>query len=399
MKPGSARIARIREALREAKLDALVCTLPANVLMLSGYWPVVGSTVAVAAADGRIAVLTPEDERDVAIGGWADEVRTYQPGSLSKISSPVDAVREPLADLLRGLGVERGSIGYETGDAYEPASYVAMYLFGHATASLLGTAALEATLSSADVPLANLRAWMTEEEVGRVRLACRIAAEAFKEGARRLRPGLREAGVAAAFRAPLSIGGLEHDGVERADGFVYCMSGPNAATAGAAYAQTRDRALQAGDLVLVHCNSYVDGYWTDITRTYCLGAPDQGQRAMYEAVFAARTAALSAIHPGVQAREVDHAARAIVSERGFGEQFTHGLGHNVGFSAISMEFAPRIHPASDDLLEIGMTFNIEPAIYIKGYGGVRHCDVVTIGEGGAEVLTPFQTSPSELFVT
>jgi Xaa-Pro dipeptidase len=399
MKPGSARIARIREALQKANLDALVCTLPANVLMLSGYWPVVGSTIAVAAADGRIALLTPEDERDLAGRGWANEVCSYQPGSLAKIISPADAAREPFADLLRGLGVERGNIGYEIGDAFEPASYVAMYLFGAATASLPRTAAPEATLRSAEASLADLRARMTEEEVNRVRLACEIAAEAFKEGAKTLRPGLSEAGVAAAFQAPLSERGLDRGGVERAGGYVFCMSGPNAATAGAAYARTRDRELQAGDLVLVHCNSYVDGYWTDITRTYCLGVPDQRQRALYDAVFAARAAALAVIHPGVQARDVDRAARAVLTERGFGEQFTHGLGHNVGFSAISMEFAPRLHPASDDRLEIGMTFNIEPAIYITGYGGIRHCDVVTIGENGPEVLTPFQTSSSELVVT
>ena len=398
MKRGDARVARIREALKEANLSALVCTLPANVLMLSGYWPVVGNAVAVATVDGRVAVLVPEDERDLAERGWANDVRSYQPGSLATITSPVDAVREPLSDLLRYLGVERGIIGYETDSAYEPASYVAIYLFGAAAASLLQTAAPEATLRSAGPSLAHLRAEMTEDEVGRVQLACSIAAGAFKEGAETLRPGLREAEVAAAFQAPLSVRGLDHNGVERANGYVFCMSGPNSATAGAAYARTRARTLQAGDLVLLHCNSYVDGYWTDITRTYCLGLPDQHQRAMYEAVFAARNAALSAIHPGIQARDVDRAARTILTERGFGEQFTHGLGHNIGFSAISMGFAPRIHPASDDHLEVGMTFNIEPAIYIKGYGGVRHCDVVTIGEGGAEVLTPFHLVLDQLVI-
>jgi Xaa-Pro aminopeptidase len=91
----------------------------------------------------------------------------------------------------------------------------------------------------------------------------------------------------------------------------------------------------------------------------------------------------------VKAAEVDRAARDVLHERGFGEYFTHGLGHNVGFSTISAEFPLRIHPASPDRLEVGMTFNVEPAIYIKGYGGIRHCDVVTVHEDGAEVLTPF----------
>lgn len=83
---------------------------------------------------------------------------------------------------------------------------------------------------------------------------------------------------------------------------------------------------------------------------------------------------------------------------GFGNDFTHGVGHNIGFSAISADYPPRLHPASDDHLTIGMTFNIEPAIYIAGYGGLRHCDVVTLGDAGAEVLTPFQGCLEHLVV-
>lgn len=146
----------------------------------------------------------------------------------------------------------------------------------------------------------------------------------------------------------------------------------------------------------MHCNSYVDGYWTDVTRTYCLGDPDRRQRAMYAAVFEARAAALAAIRPGARAAEVDAAARDVLTTRGFGPLFTHGLGHNVGFSAISTEYPPRLHPASQDRLEAGMTFNVEPAIYVDGYGGLRHCDVVTVGKQGVEVLTPFQTALDQL---
>jgi Xaa-Pro dipeptidase len=229
-----------------------------------------------------------------------------------------------------------------------------------------------------------------------VRRACHIAGDAFCTGARDILPGRREPEVAAAFEEPMMIRGLTHPRVQRTRAFTWCMSGPNSALAGAAYARTRDRELCEGDLVLVHCNSYVDGFWTDITRTFCLGEPDERQRSMYDAIFTARTAALQAIRPGVKAAGVDRAARDVLNERGFGQYFTHGLGHNVGFSTISAEFPPRIHPASPDRLEVGMTFNVEPAIYIKGYGGIRHCDVVTVHEDGAEVLTPFQASIEQL---
>jgi Xaa-Pro dipeptidase len=389
------RIIHIQTALRDAGLDALVCTLPANVLMLSGYWPVVGSALAVATRGGQVAILAPEDERDLATHGWATDLRTFEPGSLERLTSPAAAVRKPLGKLLRDLGVSTGSIGYEVDAAYEPASYAAMYLYGPAAKTALSAAAPDAKLVAATAVLRQLRASMTRDEVGRVRLACEIAKTAFTEGARWLRPGFSEAEAATAFQA---MRGLEHVGIERAGGFTYCMSGPNEALAGGAYARTRARELQKGDLVLVHCNSYIDGYWTDITRTYFVGEPDERRRAMDAAVSEARAAALAAIRPGVRAADVDRAARGVLVDRGFGEQFTHGLGQNVGFSAISAEFPPRLHPASDDRLEIGMTFNVEPAIYITGYGGMRHCDVVTLTADGAEVLTPFQASMDALVV-
>jgi Xaa-Pro aminopeptidase len=176
------------------------------------------------------------------------------------------------------------------------------------------------------------------------------------------------------------------------------MSGPHSAEACGAYARSRGRRLSPGDLVLVHCNSYLDGYWTDVTRTYCLGEPGPRHAAMYAAVLAASAAALAAIRPGVRGRDVDRAARQALAERGFGEQFKHSTGHGVGFAAIDHNARPRLHPVSDDVLEIGMVFNVEPAVYLDGYGGIRHCDVVAVTEGGAAVLTPFQSRIEQLAI-
>jgi Xaa-Pro aminopeptidase len=399
MAQGEVRVARIMEALRDAGLDALISTLPANVLLLSGYWPVVGSALAVATRDGRVAVLAPSDEEELARRGWARDVRTYEPATLSRLTGgPSAAVREPLAALLRDLGLGRARIGFEEGDAYEPASYAAMYLYGSAIRGVLHEAAPGATLQAGTAALTPLRTVLTQEELGPLLLACARARGAFEQGAASIRPGLLEPEVVHAFSLPLSMPGPDQAAVGRSGGHVFCMSGPNSAEASGAYARTRTRELRRGDLVLVHCNSYVDGYWTDITRTYCLGEPEERQRAMYEAVFAAHRAAIAAIRRGTRASEVDRAAREVLTERGFGKDFTHGVGHNVGFSAISMQYPPRLHPASDDVLEVGMTFNIEPAIYIQGYGGIRHCDVVTLGRDGPEVLTPFQAALEDLIL-
>jgi Xaa-Pro aminopeptidase len=399
MARGNERTHRLAQTLQEARLRALVCACPENVLMLSGYWPVVGTAVAVATADGHVGILAPEDEHDLAAQGWATQVRTYQPSALDRLTGPADAIRDPLSALLRELDATAGGIAYEDRAIFEAASYVAMYRFQPAIAGVLGDAAPCAALNSGAAVLAALRSRLTPDEVAQMRLACAIAGNAFTSAARALRPGMRESEVAAAFEAQLSVQGLAQPGVRRAGAHVFCMSGQNSAEAGGAHARTRSRELQAGDLVLIHCNSYVDGYWTDITRTYCLGTPDARQQAVYEAVFAARAAALGAISPGACAVAVDRAARDVLDERGFGCYFTHGVGHNVGFSVISADFPPRLHPASRDVLVSGMTFNLEPAIYIPDWGGVRHCDVVTLREDGPEVLTPFHTAQEDLVLS
>ena len=93
---------------------------------------------------------------------------------------------------------------------------------------------------------------------------------------------------------------------------------------------------------------------------------------------------------------MDRAAREVLAGCGLGAAFTHGTGHGVGFAAIDHHARPRLHPASDDVLMEGMTFNLEPAAYLEGRGGVRHCDLVAVHASGAELLTPFHTSLEEL---
>jgi len=394
------RICRVARALEEAGVDALVCALPMNVLMLSGYWPVVGTSLAVFTREGRATLLVPEDESELARKGWADDVRTFSAGSLEELKSVVECVRGPLAEAAGEMGLGRGCVvGFEDGDATEPVSYAAMHLYGASIGGLVGEAIRSCALRPAGETLARLRSVLTPSEVGCVRVACRIAEEAFAWGAAEIVVGRRETEVAARFREPLHTIGTGFEGTERAGGFTFCRSGPNSAEAYAAYQISRRRQLQAGDLALVHCNSYADGFWTDITRTFVMGEPDARKRRMYEAVFEARRAALDRIRPGVRCADVDAAAREVMDARGFGREFKHGLGHGVGFAAISHNARPRLHPASDDVLEAGMVFNVEPAIYVEGYGGMRHCDVVAVTEAGAEVLTPFQTGVEQLTIT
>ena len=391
------RTERIAELLHINRLDLTICALPANVVMLSGYWPVVGSGIAVATAGGRVSLLIPEDEAELAQSGWADDVRTFRPGSLETLRTVAETIRKPLTELL-GPAAAKARIGFEDGEISEPASYAGLHLYGGKMARLLADCLPHATLSAADNMLAELRAQKTPVEIDRLRVACKIAGDSFRQGAGEIACGASESEAANAFRGGLGTGSVDDRGVQRADGFAWCMSGPNSALAAGAYARSRARTIQRGDLVLIHCNSYADGYWTDITRTYCVGAPDARQTGMYDAVLEAEEAALQTIRPGASAASVDRAARDILSERGFGDAFKHSTGHGVGFEAISANALPRLHPQSPDVLRSGMVFNVEPAVYFEGYGGIRHCNMVAVGTDGYELLTPFQCEEGDLFL-
>lgn len=392
------RVGRICAALEVECLEAVVCSSPENVLLASGYWPVVGDALAVVTRQGRVAVIAPEDEKELALAGWADDLLTFRPATLEAIRRIDEVVEEPLRTLALGPEFRRRTIGFDGGPACEPASYSGSFRYGVVLAELLARVFSASRLESAEGMIKRLRAEKTPREVARIRTACRVAEQAFRLGARSLRVGRKETEAAAPFRTPLSTIGTGFEGVLRGDGFAFCMSGPNSAKAGGAYARSAHRVLAAGDVALVHVNSYADGYWTDITRTYSLGPPSLARRALYDAVLAARDAALAAIRPGVRAADVDRAAREVLHARDFGGRFTHATGHGVGFAAIDPDARPRLHPASEDVLRAGMVFNVEPAIYIQGDCGVRHCDVVAVNDHGVEVLTPFQATIDDLIV-
>ena len=111
MQSDTERISRIVAALEQSGLDGVVCSLPTNVLLLSGYWPVVGTAMSVATRRGEIALVVPADELTFAERGWANEIHIFEPGSLQTMQRAIDAARRPLVDALRGLGLTHGRIG------------------------------------------------------------------------------------------------------------------------------------------------------------------------------------------------------------------------------------------------------------------------------------------------
>lgn len=388
------RIDRIQRVLSASKWDALVCALPSNVLLLSGYWPVIGSAVAIFTREGTVTVLAPEDERELAEQGWADEVRTFEGGSLHNLKTVSESVANALSEIEPRLGFQAGKVlGYEASPSFAPSTYASTFNYGGGIRTVLGCAFSGVALVDATMCLARLKAVLTGRELSLIRQACEISRGAFLTTSADIDAGMRESDVAAVLRSNLAKGTASE---ERCDGFAYCMSGPNSAQAYAAFQQTRSRTIEQGDFVLLHCNSYCGGFWTDITRTFSIGRPDAQKVAITDAVLEASRKAISAVRPGIRTSAVDEAAREVLTARGYGKAFKHATGHGVGFAAINHNALPRIHPISDDNLEPGMVFNIEPAVYIPGMGGMRHCNMVAVTDDGAELLTGFQNDTRDL---
>ena len=158
-------------------------------------------------------------------------------------------------------------------------------------------------------------------------------------------------------------------------------SGENGASP---HAECRDVAIEAGTLVTVDAGCTVGGYNSDCTRTFATGdLPDELARA-YDVCLQAQLAGLEAIGPGVGGADADRAARQVIEEAGWGEQFGHGLGHGIG---LEVHEAPTVRPESTDTLEPGNVVSCEPGIYIPGLGGVRIEDMVLVTDDGRERLT------------
>lgn len=141
--------------------------------------------------------------------------------------------------------------------------------------------------------------------------------------------------------------------------------------------------LMPNQPVVIDIGGRVDGYCSDMTRSFFYGTPTDKYREVYEIVLEANMKAIEKVKPGVPLSEVDQAARDVIEAAGYGEYFTHRTGHGIG---INVHEFPDVSGASETICEVGMTFSIEPGIYLLGELGVRIEDLVLVTENGCEVL-------------
>ncbi|HEY2062139.1 MAG TPA: Xaa-Pro peptidase family protein [Amycolatopsis sp.] len=223
-----------------------------------------------------------------------------------------------------------------------------------------------------------LRVVKDEVEVAALRAACAAADRALADliAAGGLRPGRTELEVARDLEHRM----LEHGSSGPSfDSIV--AAGPNSAIP---HHQPTGAELRTGDLVKLDFGATVDGYHSDMTRTFVLGEPADWQRELYDLVHRAQAAGTEAVRPGAVVSEVDAAARSVIVAAGRGEEFSHGLGHGVG---LEVHEAPSFATTGVGTLTAGMAVTVEPGVYLAGRGGVRIEDTLVVRDTGPELLT------------
>jgi Xaa-Pro dipeptidase len=238
--------------------------------------------------------------------------------------------------------------------------------------------------------LAALRLHKDADEVAKMRKAAQIAQTALLATLKKIRLGMTEKAIANEIVVQLLRAGSDPELP-----FTPIVAlGENSANP---HAVPTDRALQSGNLLLVDWGASFEGYFSDITRTFTFGEVDPELRQIGEIVLAANQAGRDAGGVGMDAGAVDRAARSVITAAGYGPAFFHRTGHGLGMEAHE---APYIYSENDRVLEPGMTFTVEPGIYLTGKGGVRIEDDVVVTEDGLLSLTdiPRAMAPLEDFI-
>lgn len=351
------RLERLRARLDEPAVDALLVTHRTNVRYLSGFTGSAGSLLV-----GRDFALLLTDKRYT--------LRAQQEASGFEIvvpENPDDDILKTQLEVrqLRRVGFEPHHVTVKTLESWREQ-------YGELGVEWVAT----------DSVVESLRLVKDPEEIAAIREACGIVDAAFHHIRLFMQPETVELDVAMELEFY-----MRRQGARRAAFDIIVASGENSAIP---HAETSERRFRPGDFVILDYGAEVNGYCSDITRTVVIGRASEEQRRMYQTVLEAQLRAIEAIQPGVKGCDVDAVARQVIADAGYGDYFTHSLGHSLGLSVHDgMGFAQK----SEVVLEPGMVFTVEPGIYIEGLGGVRIEDDVLVTEEGCEVLTH---APKEL---
>ena len=349
------RIDNLRSRFKDLEIDAFLVTDDENRRYLSGFVGTAGYLF----ITPKSAVLATDSRYTEQAGDQAPDYR------VDRITGRL----EWLPALAAEFGVKR--LGFE-------ADNVTVHLLERFKAanseSENGAKGFE-LVPTTGVPL-GLRAFKDADELALLQRSIDIADHAFSAVAETIHVGDKEEEIA--WRIEVAV---REQGAESLSFPTIVGSGPNAALP---HHRAGERKVREGEPIVIDMGARYRGYCSDLTRTVVVGEPDEQFKKVYDTVLAAQLTAIESVESGMTGAEADNLARTVINEAGYGELFGHSLGHGIG---LEVHEAPWVASRVEDKLEDGMTFTIEPGIYISGWGGVRIEDIVVLENGRARVLS------------
>jgi Xaa-Pro dipeptidase len=323
-------------------------------------------TAVVIPARGDAFIVTPKFEEERTL----EQARTGPLGAGTRVMTwqEDESPSARVAEGLRAAGIAGGSIGMEE---------TVRFTFAHAVA----TAAPALRVTDGTPVTAGCRMVKDAHELALMRLASQITLRAYEAAWKSLQEGMTQNEFAdLVAKAHQQLGVTGGAGVQVGE------------YSALPHGSVQPQVVREGTILLIDGGCKVEGYSSDISRTFVLGTPTQKMKDVFEIEHRAQSAALAAAAPGVECQAVDAAARRVIEDAGYGPgyaYFTHRVGHGMGMDGHEW---PYLVKGNTLKLEPGMTFSDEPGIYIPGEFGCRLEDDMVITEGGAELFTPQSSS-------
>ncbi len=351
------RCAAAGDSLPRVGVDTLLVTDPLNIRYLTGF---TGSAGLVhLRSDGEVLLVTDARYAERTEAECGDHVAV----AIAKRSDQETVIRDHAGEATR-IGLEGRHITW-AGQCEWSA------VFEQSNRRVIQTSGT----------VERLRLVKEAAEIERISLAASIADIALAEIKQRLTDGLTERQIKLLLERSMVDQGADSPAFD-----TIVASGPNAASP---HHESGERVIIKGDLVIIDMGATIDGYRSDMTRTFSIGAPDARSSSMLRLVGRAQQAGVDAVLQGVSGDEVDKAARSIIAAAGVGNEFVHGVGHGVG---LAIHEAPFLLGSDVPLLP-GQVVTVEPGVYRAGLGGVRVEDTVVVTRTGCRKLTQHSLDP------
>jgi len=338
------RLQKLRQSLAEKEIEAILISQPENRYYLSGF-------------DGSsgFLLITPEKAILATDFRYIEQAKGQTPEY--EIFQIANDIANWFPELVTGLRLKR--LGFE-------ANHITFAMY-HKFSYVLEEMEYQLGMIPLDSVVESLRAIKEPEEIELITKAVEMSDNAFEHIEDKIHTGMSEKEAAWEMEKF-----LREQGSQTIPFDIMVASGPNSALP---HAKPSSRTIDSGEPVLIDIGANVEGYFSDLSRTICLGSPDDTFNKVYQAVLGAQSAAITQIEENMAGDQADSLARTVVEQAGYGDAFGHGLGHGIGLASHE---SPRLGPNSTDELTSGMVFTIEPGIYLPGWGGVRIEDTVVM---------------------